>query len=293
MSQKIVVGYDGSPEADLAARWALDEARRTGHPVELVYAWAYPAYMPAASLVPGIATWPGDEARAAARARLSTAVTEARTSHPGVDVGSVILDGPPALVLRDRAEHAGLLVVGGRSHGAFAGAVLGSVSGAVAAHAARSVVVVRDTRRNLHVRPVVAGLDESDIADLVAGFAFDQAAGRGVPLHVVRAWMPPVDPLTGFELERDAVTAAEQASVAAVLAGWREKFPQVPVSTSVVVGHPYEVLGEAAETAQLMVVGARGRGGFPSLRVGSVSRHLLNHTGSTIAIVRDPATSNR
>ena len=39
----IVVGVDGSSDAARAVGWALDEARRRGDSVLLVYAWQYPA----------------------------------------------------------------------------------------------------------------------------------------------------------------------------------------------------------------------------------------------------------
>jgi nucleotide-binding universal stress UspA family protein len=65
-----------------------------------------------------------------------------------------------------------------------------------------------------------------------------------------------------------------------------KKFPSVPVVVNSVVGHPYKVLTEAARDAQLVVVGARGRGGFRDLRLGSVTRYVLHHGTGTVAVVR-------
>jgi nucleotide-binding universal stress UspA family protein len=137
------------------------------------------------------------------------------------------------------------------------------------------------------VEPVLLGLDESAQADRTAGFAFDQAAARGVTLHVVRAWMPPPDPWIGSpSVDREEVAFAEQVAVRAQLIAWREKFPSVPVDVDVIVGHPYQVLTKAARRAQLVVLGARGRGGFRGLLLGSVTRHLLHQRGATVAVVR-------
>lgn len=133
----------------------------------------------------------------------------------------------------------------------------------------------------------MVGLDNSDRADLAARFAFEQAAARGVRLHAVRAWMPPEDPWIGTPFDRDEIDTAERRSLHQLLTGWQDKYPTVPVTAHVVVGHPYRVLCDAARTGQLMVVSARGRGGFAALRLGSVTRHLLHHCPTTIAVIRD------
>ena len=284
---KIVVGYDRSPEARQALRWALDEADRARADVELAYAWTWPNYMPAASMVPGTSVWPDSETEAAISAMIADALTKARQQHPELTITSHIGRGTAALVLRDRADHADLLVVGGHSHGAVAGYLLGSVAAAVAAHASCTVVVVRDGYQSHDQRPIVVGLDNSGRAEQAARFAFEQAAARSVPLHAVQAWTPPEDPWIGTPFDRDEIDAAERRSLQDLLAPWQEKFPTVPVTAHVVVGHPHRVLCDAARTGQLMVVSARGRGGFAALRLGSVIRYLLHHCPSSIAVVRD------
>jgi nucleotide-binding universal stress UspA family protein len=195
--------------------------------------------------------------------------------------------GPAAPVLRDRADGAALLVVGSHSHRAIAGLLLGSVAEAVTAHSLSSVVVVREPVPPIDDRPVVLGLDESEHTDAAIGFAFEQAAALGVPLRAVHAWMPPTDPWIGSpSVDREEVAVGERSWAGKLLVGWRERFPLVPVTLESVAGHPYNVLTESASDAQLIVVGARGRGGFHGLHLGSVTRHLLHHGSSTIAVIR-------
>ncbi len=282
-----VVGYDGSGPSKAALRWALDDARRTGVAVELVHACAWPPLMPAAPMVPATSVWPDAEALQVLRDMLDDAVAQARRTHPGVTVTAALTRGPTALTLLGRAEHARLLVVGGRSHSAAAELLLGSVASAVAAHGPCPVVIVRDGGPVTDVRPVVVGLDDSPCAEPTAAFAFEQAAAHGTGLRAVRAWMPPPDPWIGPPVDRDEITAAERQSLHTQLAPWREKFPAVSVTEDVILGHPATVLTQAARDASLLVVGTRGRGGLARMLLGSVSRHVLQHSPVSVAVVRD------
>ncbi|WP_127507762.1 universal stress protein [Actinoplanes solisilvae] len=283
---RIVVGYDGSRDARRALRWAFREAARTRAEVDLVYVWRWPEYMPAASMVPGVPVWPDMAAEKDLETMLAAAVDEESAEFPGVEASRVIAHGTPASVLRELSAGADLLVIGGRSHGVFEGFWLGSVAGALAAHAACTVVVVREPDDPAG-RPVVLGLDESEHADRAAGFAFEQAAAGQAPLLVVRAWMPPPDPLIGSpNVDPEEIATAELAAVREQTAAWRRKFPDVEVRHEAIIGHPYRVIAEAAADARMVVLGARGRGGFAGLRLGSISRYVLHHVPATVAVVR-------
>lgn len=58
------------------------------------------------------------------------------------------------------------------------------------------------------------------------------------------------------------------------------------VRTHVVHGNAADVLLRAAEGAEVLVVGSRGRGGFARVLLGSVSQHVSQHAGCPVVIVR-------
>ena len=132
---RIVVGVDGSPSSKEALRWAVAQARLTGQPVEAVISWDYPVNYAIAAL--STFEWAANATRV-----LETAVAE---TVDGEDAGRVtqrVVRGHAAEGLLDVAADAGLLVVGSRGHGGFAGLLLGSVSQQVVTHATCPVVVV-------------------------------------------------------------------------------------------------------------------------------------------------------
>jgi nucleotide-binding universal stress UspA family protein len=136
---RIVVGTDGSPNAQLALDWAVDEARRREAELVVVRSWRPPyageaayGYVEVTDAVRAGATTQLEEAAAAAEAAL------------GRPVHRVIRCGAAADTLMDESKGADLLVVGARGHGGFLGLLLGSVAEHVARHAPCPVVIVRE-----------------------------------------------------------------------------------------------------------------------------------------------------
>jgi nucleotide-binding universal stress UspA family protein len=284
VAKKIIVGYDRSSCAKRAAAWALDEAARTGTLVEFFYAYEWPTWAPAASMIPAPAVWPDGETDRAIRGALNDAVVAARSSHPGVRTEISIVTASAALTLVDRSREASLIVVGSQGHSGVA-SLLGSISVAVSAHAHCPVVVVRGDAAA--TAPVVVGLDDSDAAPAVLAFAVEQAAERKVPLRVIRAGAVALSTEETGPLVTGAVTAAETRRLEDAVSGWREKYPEVTITAEAVVEHPAAALTVAGATAQLLVVGSRGRGALRGMLLGSVSQHLLHHSACTVAVVHD------
>lgn len=290
----IVVGYDDSPSAHAAARWALEEAARHRTPVRLVYAVDRPLRTVPIPPMPG-EPHPDDE-RHQAQELLDRAVAElASTTRPDVEVTGAVLTGPAVTVLCEQSERAGMLVLGSRGKGGFTGLFIGSVSLAVATHAHCPVVVIRDDHRT-HTAdlPTAVGVDESASAQLAVGFAIEEAALRGVGLLAVRAWTPPsppwhnnIRPLVAGVAELEM---AERHVLSKALHGWREKYPGVTVTTRLIPTDARHALATVSHEAQLVVVGSRGQNGFSGLLLGSVSHYLLHHAACPVAVIRGRAS---
>lgn len=139
---------------------------------------------------------------------------------------------------------------------------------------------------------IVVGVDGSECAHAALSFAAEEAALRGAQLRVVSAWeIPPgvyagglapvLDQETLDSFRQNAQTVVDQA--VAEVAGLQ---PSVQCEGATVEGQPSEVLLQEAEGASLIVVGNRGRGGFASLMLGSVSQQVVHHAPCPVLIIR-------
>jgi nucleotide-binding universal stress UspA family protein len=283
----VVAGVDGSDCALQAVRWAAVEATRRGGPLRLLAAYAWPTGDQHGDHVPGgqyRATL-----RAAARQHLVAAAREVALVAPGLEVEPVVSPGFPAAVLQAGSARADVLVLGGRGVGGAARLTVGSVAVNAATHARCALVVVREPVPAAADRSVVLGVDGSSAGEATVAFAFDAAARRRVPLVAVRAGNGPmITPGPAAALRLDA--AGEQQILTERLAGWADKYPEVPVRTVVVRTRTAWALVEESARAQLVVVGSRGWSGPAGSPLGSVSRVLLVHAHCPVAVVRGDGT---
>ncbi len=138
---RIVVGVDGSPGSRRALEWAVAEARTRGAVLEAVMAWDDP-YLGTMWTAPTSDVVDAEAIEQRRRKDLDDVVDSTDASGLVAPIERTFSTGSPAKVLLSVAAGADMLVVGTRGHGAFVGAVLGSVSHRVAAHAPCPVVIV-------------------------------------------------------------------------------------------------------------------------------------------------------
>ena len=144
---------------------------------------------------------------------------------------------------------------------------------------------------------VVVAVDGSAGSRAALQFAVADAARRGVPLEVVTAYRWP-DYLMDFDVMGSAETermrarlradaeARARALVDEVTAGATGPRPEIRVRA--VHGAPAQVLIQASQGADLLVVGSRGHGEFSSVLLGSTSMQLALHATCPVTVVHSP-----
>jgi nucleotide-binding universal stress UspA family protein len=139
---------------------------------------------------------------------------------------------------------------------------------------------------------IVVGVDGSECARDALMRAMSEAALRGARLRIVCAWeVPPAVYAGGFAPALDQATVdgfRENAEVVVreAVAEVERLQPSLSCEGEVREGQPAEVLLHEARDASLIVVGNRGRGGFASLLLGSVSQQVVHHAACPVLVVR-------
>jgi nucleotide-binding universal stress UspA family protein len=283
MSDRILVGVDGSEGSRVALRWAAEAGARLGLRVVALGAWQYPA----------------DTVLQVGRVQLAdpAAVDQAVEQQTRAFVadtlggaGAAVLvragRGPAAGVLLQAADdHVAMTVVGSRGLGGFKGLLLGSVSRQVCEHALHPVVVVPAATGVLPVRlaTIAVGIDGSPGAARAVEWTTwlaQAAAAKVVAVHAMPAHLGPGDDADRMRNRQSAVDR------------WCQPLHDAAVSYRVTMtaGDPRSALLAAAEQedADLLVVGARGHGALDRRLLGSVASSLTQLAQQPVAVVPHP-----
>lgn len=266
----IVAGIDGSPSAVDAACWAATTAERLGEPLRLVHA--------------------RPDADPDGTAALDEAERAIRESHRDLQIERVTDIGPPAKVLVDYSKSIRMLVLGRTGTSEMRSMFVGSDVVRVTNHAHCPVVVWRGGRPIEHDRrPIVVGVDGSDLGVAAVSHAYEFASILDVELVAVHAWSE--QSTLGFGESRRFTDwknheAHESAVLSEMLAGWGEKYPNVEVTRHVERGSARGALLRHSEHAQLVAMGSHGRNPMLAALLGSTTQNLLHHAVCPVLICR-------
>jgi nucleotide-binding universal stress UspA family protein len=141
---------------------------------------------------------------------------------------------------------------------------------------------------------IVVGVDGSEESNEALRWALAEARLRGTTLRAVHAWTLPVTvTVSGYggvtPIDMELLSFARDAAdelLAGVLREVAEEAPDIGVERAVLEGPPAAILVEEAKSAELLVVGSRGLGGFRGLLLGSVSQQCAQHALCPVVIVR-------
>ena len=285
------MGFDGSPAAYEALDWGAATAESHGLQLTLLAARpdaSAPVIELSAAEEEGLISGAMAQTLAAAEDRVAA-------THPELPISTVIHPDSPVEGLLDASTTADMIVIGSRGMGGFTGLLIGSTAMNLAPYSDCPVVVLyvpdeetAEARAEArHPNEVVVAFDGSHFSEraLVFGLRHAEATGLGVAVVYVTAGSkagPPelVEP-DSAELSEDVrADLAEAARIAA-------RHPAVSVTYLHGVGRPAGVLIREASGSPLAVVGARGRGGFAQLLLGSVGLQMLIHAECPVALVRN------
>lgn len=213
---------------------------------------------------------------------LAAIVRRLRNRWPEVAVTVRVVDGDVAEALIDESRRATLVVAGrdaaDRHH-------------QVAAHAFCPTVVVPPTMSQTPDGPVLLGVKISPHGEPAVGFAFEEAALRGVPLVAVHVWSgipgTALSDINPFAYDLGQARAAADRLLAEALAGWADKYPTVPVRRMALYDvNPARTLLQAGADAGLAVVGANQYGTTTPQLLGPVARALLDNAPCPVGVIR-------
>ncbi|CAL8900190.1 universal stress protein UspA [Kocuria varians] len=314
----VLVGIDGSDIALRALDRALTEARARHVPVRLIT--SYPLL---AVGEPGLEARFHEAVVAESKSYLAAASEYAREQAPDVEVQETLGEGDAARAILEEAKGACLVVTGKRGKGGALRGRLGSVSAAVAAHSPVPVVVVppsaaqdasdadivrREARAAEDVRlpdprekdddrpsasetdytgSVVVGVDSSGEKNPAVAEAVKYAVAHGAALSIVSVNGALSGTPGWFQDQYSRPYYFQEAleNLSELACRISEREPGLTVTQHAFLGRPGRVLTQATRTADLVVVGSRGIGGFTGLLMGSVSQAVLGAAAGPVMVV--------
>ncbi|MCH0540782.1 universal stress protein [Streptomyces sp. MUM 203J] len=139
---------------------------------------------------------------------------------------------------------------------------------------------------------IAVGVDGSPESLAAADWAAREAERRGLPLHLVHAWLwQPLDVPLAQDREAEARTA--QTVLDTAVTAVRTQHPGVTVSARVVSDTPVPALLAAAEAADMLVLGTRGHGALVGFLLGSYGQQVIAAAERPVVSVRAAADDGR
>jgi len=303
----VVVGHDGSAHSDAALTQGLLLAEAFGATLLVIRAWPLEVQTPGSTSILAPPTSVAD-LTASARADLIRGCEPIVRAHPTVAVSFQATVGAPADVLTSLSRNERLLVVGSRGLGGLTGLLLGSVADRCLHQASCPVLIVRPEHEDatppstdedgdrskdsprLMPGSVVVGHDGSISGMHAVAIAFEYAEALHAPLAVVRCWnsdhMPPgLLWRDGYVASFDEAFATIEQHLRTTVAPTAAAHPDVESTYYGPYGDAAETLVRVAKHAALLVLGSRGRGGFSSLLLGSVSTQCAHRAACPTLVV--------
>lgn len=284
MTKHIIVGYDGSPSANAAVRWAADEATTCAAPLRIVSCYDIPltgmtsmgmGYPEAFAVIEGDT-----------RRRAADLVASLRETHPSLEVSTVVTSGPASSTLLDDTDPEDLVVVGSSGRDHAAAFWLGSTPRRVIHHSHCPVAIIRGAATGATPARVVVGVDGSPTSDDALAWAGDEADRHQAELVVVHGWAYPYLAVDSSSLQARDLTQVDAAcTLDAAVEQATARFAS-PVTGCLIEATPATALLQTVRDGDLLVVGSRGRGAVVSAVFGSTVNIVAEQCAVPMIVVR-------
>jgi nucleotide-binding universal stress UspA family protein len=267
---RVLVGTDGSPQATRGVAWASGLAGALG--AELIVTTV---------AAPGLAI--GDHTESDRISELLEGPWSAPARAGRAPVATSLVEGDPRVALLDAvsAQNADVLVLGSAGTGWFPAVHLGHVAHAVAHHTTVPLVIVPRGAVFDAQGGILVGIDGSQGSAAAVAWATTVTGALHRDVIAVHAHMR----------ERTEDQRHEHPDLERQCRDWAAPLLSAGVTTKILVaqGWPPSAITrlEAMEAPSLIVLGARGAGGFQGLRLGSVALGVLQHSTTPVAIIPD------
>ncbi len=139
-------------------------------------------------------------------------------------------------------------------------------------------------------KPVVVGVDGSEESLQAVEWAALEAKRHSSPLRIVSApaLVPRMHAYNASPVTiANALRGISARALEAAIIRCEEVAPGLPVATGLLSGPPALAVAESGSGASVLVVGARGAGGFAALVLGSVSRYVASRAACPVVVVRE------
>jgi len=294
---RILLAADGSKDADLAARAAMDLSNRTGAELHVVHARqdvrlaGIPPTVTQDEYTRALEWWEQED-----REFLEEQAERLRSAG-GTVTGAHLKKGRPADEIAGLAEELGasLIAMGSRGLGTIKRLVVGSVSEGVVSRAPCPILVMRGGEGAWPPTRIIVGADLSEDAKKASELAMTIGGALGAEVMLVLAYERRMTTSRGMGDPRpliEADRARDQAweALSQLSAGLKSVVGASP-KRQVILGEAAAVIQEAAEEGEqptLVVVGRRGRGAVARFALGSVSSAVLRSVSCPVLIVPPP-----
>ncbi len=283
---RVIVGYDGSEDADHALRYGAAEAVTRDADLVIVNAVDDMVLNSAWGVV-----FDPDTIRAGALEMLTAAVEQAVgygvvRERVRTEVGL----GNPAAVLARHSEAASLIVLGCRSVVEGERAFVGSTAVGVAGTSHCPVIAVSAQQRQREERTGLVGVGVNTAAKgaIALEWALQECEAHGgsvVVISVAKAAAGRLFRSGAVPPEvQDELIRVTRERIAEMVRPLAEAHPEVPIELDVSYGNPLDVLIDRSETLDLVVVEVHTS--FPTYSVGGVTRGLMTHAHCPVGTIR-------